>query len=467
MLFSSLEFLYLFLPLTAAVYFLCPKRLKNYVLLVASLVFYGIAEPKYLPLMLAVALADYAFGFFAALCVARGREKLADALTAVAVVSNVAVLFAFKYLDAVLALLGLRPIGTELPTGISFYTFQSMSYVIDVRRGAARVQKNPFLFTAYVSLFPQLVAGPIVRYSEIDSSLEERRHSVSRAADGMRLFAVGLAKKMLLANGAGEEWERLARYSLTDGTVIGAWLGLLFFGFQIYFDFSGYSDMACGLGKIFGFDFPENFRYPYTSRSITEFWRRWHITLSSWFREYVYIPLGGNRRGRGRTYLNLLVTWLLTGAWHGASLNFLTWGVYFFAVLAIEKAFLLRRLKALPSAVARFYTVFVILIGWLIFASDGSVLSSADGVRYFGQLFGIGAAFVSNDALRELCRNLPYLCIMAVGATPLPKRVLVRMCRRREDRVSAAGSLLALLSLAICTCYLAASGYNPFLYFKF
>lgn len=466
MLFSSLEFLYLFLPLTLVLYFLSPTRGKNYVLLAASLVFYGITQPKYLPLMLAVSLADYAFGLFVFRAVTSERTRTADTLTAVAVVLNVTVLFSFKYLDPVFSFLGFKPLGIELPPGISFYTFQALSYVLDVRRLASRAQRNPLLFVTYVSLFPQLVAGPIVRYCEIDSELQSRRHTFAACAEGVRLFAVGLAKKLLLANGAGECWERLARYSTANGTIVGAWLGIIFFAFQIYYDFSGYSDMARGLGKIFGFSFPENFRYPYVSRSITEFWRRWHITLSSWFREYVYIPLGGNRRGKGRTYLNLLAVWLLTGIWHGARLNFLVWGLYFFLILVVEKAFLLRLLEKAPSVIRHAYALFFILVGWLIFESGG-ILTYTEGLAYLGQMFGIGATLVSRDALFELWRNLPYLLIMALGATPLPVRMFSALKRKKELVGHVFANTAAVLSIVVCTFYLTDSGYNPFLYFRF
>lgn len=467
MLFSSLEFLYLFLPLTAILYFLSPNGAKNYVLLAASLIFYGIAQPKYLPLLLAVALADYGFGSLIYREMAKANQRRANAILTVAVLLNVLVLFAFKYLDAFLRLLGFSPLGIELPPGISFYIFQALSYVCDVRRRTSEVQKNPFLFVTYVSLFPQLVAGPIVRYSDIDASIKSRRHSFDKCAEGIRIFAVGLAKKLLLANGAGECYERMVRYSTVgNGTVLGAWLGIIFFAFQIYFDFSAYSDMARGLGKIFGFEFPENFNYPYISRSITEFWRRWHITLSSWFREYVYIPLGGNRRGKARTYLNLLVVWLLTGIWHGAGFNFLMWGLYFFALLVIEKAFLLRLLKRLPPFFGRTYALFFILVGWLIFES-GQSMSYAESLTYFGQMLGVGCSFISEDALLELTRNLPYLCVMAVGATPIPKRIFQALEKKKVTPCRILANSAAMLSIVICTCYLADSGYNPFLYFRF
>ena len=333
MLFSSFEFLYLFLPLTLLVYFSVPWRGKNYVLLGASIIFYGIASPRALPLLLAVAFADWGAGWLVSRAVRSEREKRANAVVAASVAFNVAVLVFFKYFDPLISAFGGEPIGIELPSGISFYIFQAMSYVFDVRRREVEAQKNGVVFLTYVSLFPQLVAGPIVRYSDVEGELDRRKHTLTGVADGIVLFCVGLAKKVLLANGAGQVWERMAVLSDRGGTVLGAWLGIVAFAFQIYFDFSGYSDMARGLGKVFGFNFPENFRYPYISCSITEFWRRWHITLSAWFREYVYIPLGGNRRGRGRTYLNLLTVWSLTGIWHGAGLNFLIWGLYFFLIL--------------------------------------------------------------------------------------------------------------------------------------
>jgi alginate O-acetyltransferase complex protein AlgI len=347
-----------------------------------------------------------------------------------AVILNVGVLFSFKYFGIFIGIFNLPIDAPPLPTGISFYTFQAMSYVIDVRRKTAEIQKNPLLFTTYVTLFPQLVAGPIVRYSEIDGDLKARRHTVEGVASGVRLFCIGLCKKLLLANPAGECWERMARYSAGEGTVVGAWLGIVFFAFQIYFDFSGYSDMARGLGRMFGFEFPENFNYPYVSRSITEFWRRWHITLSSWFREYVYIPLGGNRRGRGRTYFNLLTTWLLTVLWHGGSLNFLLWGLYFFLLLAVEKLFLLRLLERIPSVLGHFYALVFILFGWLIFASDGT-LTVSEAFAYFGQMLGVGVPLFSNDSLFELRRNIIFLGIIWIFLLPNRSR---HLCRPNDPR---------------------------------
>ena len=467
MLFSSLEFLYLFLPLTAILYFLSPRGGKNYILLLSSLLFYGIAKPSLLPLLLGVCLFDYTAGLIISGCVLRGHSRRANALTALTVTANMGVLFAFKYLDPLLSAVGVPPLGIELPSGISFYTFQALSYVLDVRRRAARAQKDPLLFVTYVSLFPQLVAGPIVRYCEVESTLRERSHSIGQTADGLRLFSVGLAKKVLLADGAAECWERLVGLSRNGGSVLGAWLGVIFFAFRIYFDFSGYSDMARGLGLVFGFEFPVNFNYPYTCRSITDFWRRWHITLSSWFKEYLYIPLGGNRKGRWRTYFNLLVTWLFTGIWHGAAVNFLLWGLYFFAILVIEKAFLGKLLNKAHPLLCHSYSLILILVGWLIFASDGTTLTAAEGLVYFGQMLGVATPLATNDALFELLRNLPYLALMTVASTPLPKAAFHRLARKHPSVSRPIQTALALLSLLLSTAYLTNSAYSPFLYFQF
>lgn len=463
MLFSSFEFLYLFLPLTVLAYFCIPDGGKNHVLLAASLVFYGIASPKLLPLLLAVSLADWGFGLFIQAQILKNRQKRASAALICAVIFNVSILFFFKYFDPFLTFIGATALGIELPVGISFYIFQAMSYVFDVRRRAVAAQKNGFTFLTYVSLFPQLVAGPIVRYSDVDRELTERKHTLRAAADGLALFSLGLAKKVLLANGAGLIWERAVLLSDRGSTVLGAWLGIIGFAFQIYFDFSGYSDMARGLGRLFGFEFPENFRYPYISRSITDFWRRWHITLSSWFREYVYIPLGGNRRSSARTYLNLLAVWSLTGIWHGASLNFLLWGLYFFAVLLMEKLFVLKILKKAPALAGHIYSLFLILIGWLIFAAD----ALERPLSYLLCMFGVGCPLFDGDAIYELSRNLPFLLIMAVGCTPLPARAFERLKSKREGLSVAVKNTLSVLSFLLCTCYLADSGYNPFLYFRF
>ena len=458
MLFSSLEFLYLFLPLSLLLYFVCPMRWRNAVLFGVSLIFYGTGEPIYVFLMVLTVAADYGFGLVLMRRMRRGGPG--KGVLVGAIVFNLALLGFFKYYDFLAGTVGLPTLGITLPIGISFYTFQALSYVIDVYRGEVAAQRSFVAFGTYVSLFPQLIAGPIVRYSEIDEQLSSRTHSVEKIASGISVFCVGLSKKVLLANSAGELMESLGSYGTAE-TVLGGWLWLLLYAAQIYFDFSGYSDMAIGLGRLFGFEFPENFRYPYTAKSITEFWRRWHITLSSWFREYVYIPLGGNRKGRLRTYRNLLITWALTGLWHGAAWNFLGWGLYFFVLLALEKAFLQKRLERLPSLFRHGYALFFILLGWYLFAAGGAAPE-------VGVLFGIGAEGIwSGTALYELARNLPFLTMLAVGCTRLPKRLYEGLARRCPRTALVARNLLCLGALILCTAYLVDSGYNPFLYFRF
>lgn len=463
MLFSSLEFLYLFLPATLVLYFLCPSRGRNAVLLLVSLVFYASGEPIYLLLMLLTVAVNYGFGLAIGHAIARGRDGRGWLVCAVS--WNLAVLGFFKYYEPIAKATPLPSLGLALPIGISFYTFQATSYAVDVYRREVTAQRDPIAFGTYVALFPQLIAGPIVRYSEIDGQLRARRHSWEQTAGGAVTFCAGLAKKVLLANAAGE----MSTAALTaDGarTVLGTWLWLILYSVQIYFDFSGYSDMAIGLGRLFGFTFPQNFHYPYVSQSITEFWRRWHITLSAWFRSYVYIPLGGNRRGRWRTYRNLLAVWLLTGLWHGAAWNFLLWGFYFFCILSLEKAFLGRLLARAPRVVRHLYALLFIAIGWLIFASDGSI--AVGGLRLLGGLFGIGVESLASARVGyEWARCLPSLLLMALGATPLPRRALERFCRRFARAGAAVCASLSVVSLLLCTAYLVDGGYNPFLYFRF
>ena len=467
MLFSSLEFLYLFFPLCVCIYFAVPSRAKNAVLLVASLVFYALPEPKLLPLLVAITLANFLFGMGVSRFSKCNKLRAANKLVALAVVFNAGVLFAFKYLDPWLSFVGANPLGIVLPTGISFYVFQALSYVIDVRKGAAKEQKSFAKFLTYVTLFPQLVAGPIVRYSEIDGYLDKRRHSLALAADGVRLFLVGLCKKVLLADLAGDEWTRLMMLRESCPTALGAMLALVFFSFRIYFDFSGYSDMARGLGKIFGFEFPVNFNYPYTAKSISEFWRRWHITLSSYFREYVYFSLGGSKHGRARTYLSLLAVWSLTGIWHGASLNFLVWGLYFFLILCIEKTFLSKLLAKAPSGICHAYALLLIGFGWLIFCCDGQTLTLGDGVTMLGEMLCVNTPIASNDSVFELMRNLPLLFVMTVGCTPVPRIIWGKICAKENGVTQPLRAVLCIVALLLCTCFLVTSSYKPFLYFKF
>lgn len=452
MLFSSLEFLYVFLPLTLILYFLSPRKFRNLTLLCMSLLFYAYGEPIYIVLMMATIGVNFGFGLWLT------HTEKRKAVFAAATVLNVFCLFFFKYACVLFPFLPIPNL--PLPVGISFYTFQALSYVADVLRKDVCASENPIEFGTYIALFPQLIAGPIVRYEDLEKELKNRKPNVRQIADGISVFSAGLAKKVLLANPIGE-WS--ASLLSAPKTALGVWAWLIGFSFQIYFDFSGYSDMAIGLGKIFGFEFPENFRYPYTSQSITEFWRRWHITLSSWFRQYVYIPLGGNRCGRWRTYRNLLIVWALTGLWHGASWNFLFWGLYFFLILSLEKAFLGKLLEKIPAFFRHAYALFFILLGWLIFASDQTGMLRAN----LPALAGIGVPLRDGAILYELRRNFLFGLILCFGATPIPKKTVQRLAKRFPKSGRVLRPILCLASLILCTAYLADSAYNPFLYFRF
>lgn len=466
MVFSSLEFIFVFLASVLAVYYLVPPKARNIVLLLFSLVFYGWGEPVYVFLMIATITVDYICGYII------GRDldskpKQAKVTLIVSIVINLALLGVFKYYDFFAGTLnsllgrGVFPtLGLTLPIGISFYTFQALSYVIDVYRRDARVQKNIAAFGTYVTLFPQLIAGPIVRYADVDDQLRERTHSLTLFASGCRTFICGLAKKILLANAAGAMWNSLSAAAEPDA--LGAWLAIVFYTFQIYFDFSGYSDMAIGLGKMFGFSFRENFYYPYVSESITEFWRRWHISLSTWFREYVYIPLGGNRKGVGRTYFNLFCVWLLTGLWHGASWNFVLWGLYYFALLVIEKTFLLRLLERAPKFLRHIYSMAAVIFGWLLFVIED--VSSIGA--YLSRMFGGTGVFATQITVYELVRNLVFLAILILASTPAPKKLWYKLYSKGTPwRI--VQSVVCAIAFVLCIAYLVDSSYNPFLYFRF
>ncbi len=461
MIFSSLPFLFFYLVAVLAVYKLSPLKLRNLILLVVSLFFYGWGEPVYILIMLLSIVVDYVHGML----VERWREDDRKARRAVAssVFFNLAILVFFKYWDFLAgnlnALTGLQlpVLGLPLPIGISFYTFQTMSYTIDVYRQDAPVQKNPIAFGAYVTLFPQLIAGPIVRYKSVADQLEERREDLDKFVSGIRRFTVGAAKKVLLANAIGQLWDQsLASEGLTAA---GAWLGLAAYAFQIYFDFSGYSDMAIGLGRMFGFEFLENFNYPYISKSVVEFWKRWHISLTTWFREYVYFPLGGNRVPKWKWIRNILIVWTLTGIWHGAGWNFLLWGLYYGAWMLAERLFLGKWLEKLPGAVRHIYTMFIVLIGWALFAVEDMGRLGA----YFSSLFGGGGWFSAVDGYR-LRTYLPTLVILAIGSTPLMGKLWDRLGERTRAILQ---PLLVLGALILCTASLVDAGYNPFLYFRF
>ena len=465
MLFSSIPFLYYFLPLVLAVYFLTPARFRNAVLLLASLIFYAWGEPKYVLLMLASILSGYGFG----LLQERYRgQKGAKLVCGLSVAVSLSFLLYFKYADFFLENfnaatgLGVPLLRIALPIGISFYTFQIISYTVDVYRGEP-AQKNLIHLAAYVAMFPQLIAGPIVRYSDIAQQLEHRSHSTALAAEGVRRFLIGLGKKILIANQLGELCS-VFRAS-DEKSVLFYWLYAVAFALHIYFDFSGYSDMAIGLGKVFGFHFLENFNYPYISASITEFWRRWHISLGTWFRDYVYIPLGGNRVGRARQLLNILVVWMLTGFWHGAAWNFVVWGLMFAVLIIMEKLWLLKPLsKCRP--LAHLYVVFFVVISFVIFNAENMGQALSD----IGGLFGAGGIpLVSAEAVYCL-RSFALVLILAVlGATPLLRNGLVRL-----SQYPTAGKVLNALEpftlfvlLLVMTGYLVDGSFNPFLYFRF
>lgn len=466
MVFSSIPFLFFFLPIVFILYFAASRKFRNLVLLVCSLVFYAWGEPVYITIMLFSTVFDYVNGLLLERFEAKPRARKAVLITSV--VGNLAILMFFKYSDFFISNLNAAAnfdiglLGLALPIGISFYTFQTMSYTIDVYRGTAPVQRNIISFGAYVTLFPQLIAGPIVRYNTIADQLNVRQETFEMFFDGMVRFCVGLGKKVLLANTIGALWSQISAVPAGELSTLSAWLGILAFSLQIYFDFSGYSDMAIGLGKMFGFSFCENFNYPYISKSITEFWRRWHISLGTWFREYVYIPLGGNRKGAVMTYINIFVVWFLTGFWHGASWNFAVWGLYFAVILMLEKAFLLKALEKAPAFVSHVYAVLLILFGWVIFSFD----SLGDGIAYFQTMFGMGAGGAVDDMfLYSLHSYWPILLVGLAACVPLWKNLADKYFLHGKRYILVGA--LALAVLALCTIYLVDSSYNPFLYFRF
>lgn len=466
MLFSSITFLFYFLPAALLLYALTRQRFKNAALLLLSLLFYAWGEPKYVLLMLFSIAQGYVFGL---LIEKRRSQRAARYFLLASVLISLALLGCFKYadffLESVNAVTGLSlPLPRlSLPIGISFYTFQVLSYVIDVYRGDTPAQRSFIDLAAYVSLFPQLIAGPIVRYSDVAGQLQTRAHSRSAAAEGVRRFAAGLSKKVLLANQFGALADICKQTQ--DASVLFIWLYAVAFLLQVYFDFSGYSDMAIGLGRIFGFRFPENFNYPYISASITEFWRRWHISLGSWFRDYLYIPLGGSRRGRARQLLNILIVWLATGLWHGAAWTFVLWGLWFALLLVIEKLWLLPVLRR-HAVFAHLYTLFFVTLGFVLFDAD----SAAQAVSRIGAMFGgAGLPLVSAQALYYLGSYAPLLALGALCATPLPARA-VRALRSRPAgafSLDVLEPLALLVPFAVGTAFLVDGSFNPFLYFRF
>ncbi len=466
MLFSSISFLYYFLPIVILCYFLVPGTVKNIVLLLTSLVFYGWGESKYVFLMIAIILVGYGTG------IAIERYKgtsIGKLCLGIAVAVDVITLGYFKYADFFIENfnkatgLSIPLLKIALPIGISFYIFQILSYNIDVYRGNVKAQKNPVLLATYVAMFPQLIAGPIVRYVDIERQLRERKHSIELIAAGIQRFVIGLSKKVLVANALGECCSVFK--SSDEKSVLFYWMYAVSYMLHIYFDFSGYSDMAIGLGKIFGFQFMENFNYPYISRSITEFWRRWHISLGSWFRDYVYIPLGGNRVSKKRWIFNIFVVWFLTGFWHGASWNFIVWGLYFVFFLLIEKMWLSPYLQKY-RILSHVYVLFFVMISFVIF--DAASLTEA--VKNIGGLFGLGVeAWISNESIYYLKQYL-FICLIAIlGSTQIPKKMCVKLMEHKGNGalMLIARPLLSALGLLVVTAFLVDGSFNPFLYFRF
>ena len=465
MVFSSFIFLFAFLPVVLVLYYITPRRFRNLTLFVVDLVFYSWGEPRLVLLMMVSVLINYIAAIL--IGIHRQKKKLSKAIFIISIILNLGLLGFFKYigfigetLQFVLPFLNIPILEVSLPIGISFYTFQTMSYTIDVYRNTVKVQKNIITFGTYVSLFPQLIAGPIVRYSDVAEQLVNRRESLEQFTQGVKLFLIGLAKKVLVANAMGNLWDIL-RSGGDEGGAVGAWAGIIAYTFQIYFDFSGYSDMAIGLGKMFGFEFIKNFDYPYISESITEFWRRWHISLGTWFREYVYIPLGGNRKGLARQIINMSVVWFLTGLWHGASWNFILWGVYFGILLILEKSFLLKLLKKAPAIVRHLYALLFIVLGWVLFYFEDMGRMG----EFIGRLFGSAGFGASMDITAVILSYLPLLIAAALVSTPLFSFLYHKISSKPvQYALDNAGCVLSLL---LCTATLAGSSYNPFLYFKF
>ncbi len=465
MVFSSILFLFYFLPVALILYFITPKKFRNVTLFLVSLVFYAWGEPIYVLIMLFSTVFDFTNGYL--IDKYRNRKYLPKVVLLIAIAGNLAILGFFKYADFMIgninAIFGLSIplLYLPLPIGISFYTFQTMSYSIDVYRGHAPVQKNIFSFGAYVALFPQLIAGPIVRYNTIAEQLVAREENYDKFASGISRFMTGLGKKVLLANNIGLLWDTVKVLPANELSFLTAWLGIIAMALQLYFDFSGYSDMAIGLGRMLGFEFMENFNYPYISKSISEFWRRWHISLGTWFKEYVYIPLGGNRVKLPRVFFNLLVVWFLTGLWHGANWNFVLWGLYFFVFIALEKAFLGNLLKRIPAFFRHFYALLIVITGMTFYAVE----SMPELLNYLKTLYGFGAGgFVDETFLYQLSSFLPVLVIAIIGCLPQPARWLQKFATGRRRILI---PVLSLLAFFVCTAYLVDSTYNPFLYFRF
>ncbi len=469
MVFSSLIFLVIFLPVTLLLYYISPVRLRNLWLLIVSLIFYSWGEPVYILLMVFSILLNFVLGLLIDR-ISPDRTAKKRALLIAAVVINVGLLFVFKYADFTIGTYNLlfgknvQLLNIALPIGISFYTFQAMSYVIDVYRGNVKGNKNIINFATYITMFPQLIAGPIVRYQTVENELRNRKCTLEDFYQGIIRFTIGLGKKVLIANNVALIFDEIAGTSPEKLSTSMAWLAVLAFSLQIYFDFSGYSDMAIGMGRMLGFHFLENFDYPYESKSITEFWRRWHISLSTWFREYVYYPLGGNRKGIKRQIINLLIVWTLTGLWHGACWNFVLWGLYYAVILILEKFFLQKVLEKIPNIIGRLYTIVVFLIGWAIFAFDDLVYQN-DFIKAL--FFHAKQGIVDKHTAYLLISYAVLIVIGIIGATSLPKKLSRILLNNRPNLRSIAELLFVAVVMVVSIAFIVSDSYNPFLYFRF
>ncbi|GGA64848.1 MBOAT family O-acyltransferase [Ornithinibacillus halotolerans] len=474
MVFSNLVFLFVFLPIVLLVYYIVGNSVKNYVLLLASLLFYAWGEPKYVFLMLFSIALNYIFGLL--IDTYRKNLSLKKLFLTIAILGNVLILGIFKYANFFVdninnifhTSLELEPI--PLPIGISFFTFQAMSYVIDVYRKDAEVQKNLFSLSLYISLFPQLVAGPIVRYNTVAEQIKKRMVHLDKFTEGVKRFIVGLAKKVILANSFGEVADGIFSTPAGELSVATAWIGIIAYSLQIYFDFSGYSDMAIGLGKMFGFDFLENFNYPYIARSVSEFWRRWHISLSTWFKDYVYIPLGGNRKGPNRTIINLLIVWTITGFWHGASWTFMAWGFYFGILIVLERIGLAKILAKLSTPLQHVYLIIIVMIGWVFFRADSFSYSFA----YLKTMFGMNATrFVDGQALiyvNDYWMIFALGIIFSIPIIPWLRKKIISLTNYEKAIVPVLSITLPvvyMMLMVVCMILLVNSTYNPFIYFRF
>ena len=463
MVFSSITFLFYFLPIVLIIYYLIPNKYKNIALLISSFIFYFYGEPKNIYIMILSILATYIFGI---LIDKYKKTKYSKIFLILSIFINIGLLIYFKYADFIIKNINLwlsnkiDLIHVILPIGISFYTFQLISYIVDVYRGEAKVQKNIIKLATYISLFPQLIAGPIVRYTTIENQLENREYNMKNFSIGVRRFIIGLGKKVMIANVMGN---LINIFLVSDEkSVLFYWLYAIALMIQIYFDFSGYSDMAIGLGKMLGFDFPENFNYPYIATSITDFWRRWHISLSSWFRDYIYIPLGGNRVSKLKWIRNIIIVWMLTGLWHGAEWNFVIWGLYFGVLLIIEKVFLLKWLQKIPKVISRIYTLFIVMISFIIFNGEGisTILENIGGLFKF-----VSIPLITNESMYYLKSYIIVIILGIIGATPICKNILTN--EKLKKIVNILEPIYLLLIFIICTSYIVDGSFNPFLYFRF